>query len=111
MIDLIVTGGRDFLDYECVKRTLNLFDIGILIQGEAAGADALAKRYAIEHNIEVISVPAQWIKHGKAAGPIRNREMLEKYPNAIVVAFPGGAGTANCKTEALHRHHLVLEVK
>ena len=111
MKDIIVTGGRDFLDYETVKKTLSLFDIGLLIQGGATGADALAKRYAIEFNIPFEEVPAQWMKHGRAAGPIRNREMLEKYPNAVVIAFPGGDGTGDCKRQALHRHMLVLEVK
>lgn len=111
MIDVIVTGGRDFLDYERVKRTLSLFDIGLLIHGDCSGADALAKRYAIEHNIMQVPVPAQWNKYGNSAGPIRNREMLEKYPNAVVLGFPGGRGTHNCLTEARLRHHLVLEVK
>lgn len=111
MKDVIVTGGRDFLDYECVKSVLQLFDIGLLIQGAATGADALAKRYAIEHNLPFEDVPAQWSKYGNSAGPIRNIQMLEKFPNAVVIAFPGGRGTANCISEARKRHMIVLEVK
>jgi hypothetical protein len=38
---------------------------------------------------------AQWKKHGRAAGPIRNQRMLDKGKPDLVVAFPGGRGTAD----------------
>ena len=39
--------------------------------------------------------PADWKQYGRGAGPIRNREMLQYSEPDIVVAFPGGAGTAD----------------
>jgi hypothetical protein len=58
-------------------------------------------------------IPAQWQRHGRVAGPIRNRELLEQAiaravahtsPSSIVsvlvVAFPGGAGTASLVQQA-----------
>lgn len=110
MKDVIVTGGRDYDDWAMVQEVLNLFDIGLLIQGGASGADSDAKEYARLNNIECVTVAADWNKHGKAAGPIRNKEMLLKYPNAIVVAFPGGAGTANCVKTAVALNRIVLQV-
>jgi hypothetical protein len=108
--DVIVTGGRDYYDKEKVISVLSLLDIGLLIQGGANGADLLAKEYAQFHNIPRIEVKADWSKHGRAAGPIRNKEMLLEFPNAIVIAFPGGAGTANCVKQAVELNRIVLMV-
>lgn len=41
---------------------------------------------------------SDWEKHGKAAGPIRNKKMAE-YADAVIL-FPGGKGTASMKKEA-----------
>ena len=110
MKDVIVTGGRDYSDKAKVYSILELFDIGLLIQGGASGADALAVNYGHKNGIHINTVHANWTKYGRAAGPKRNIEMLEKYPNAVVVAFPGGNGTANCKAEAIKRGMIVLQV-
>lgn len=72
-----------------------------IIHGAANGADSLAAwfvRYcrrntsSFEFNISETSCPADWKQHKKAAGPIRNREMLKMKPD-VVIAFPGGNGT------------------
>ena len=44
--------------------------------------------------------PADWAKHGKAAGPIRNAEMLTEFLPDYIVAFPGGKGTADMLRKA-----------
>lgn len=112
MREVIVTGGRDYRNLGKVKEVLDLFDISHLIQGGASGADLIAAGYSTLYpKITSITIQADWTKHGKAAGPIRNREMLMKYPNAIVVAFPGGKGTENCIKQALELGHLVLQVR
>jgi len=111
MIDVVVTGGRDFNDETLIKRTLDLFDIGHLVHGGCTGVDSLAEKYCKENKIPFTRMPANWLMHGIAAGPIRNAEMLERFPNAILIAFPGGKGTASCKREALNRKQLVLDVK
>jgi acyl-CoA synthetase (NDP forming) len=43
----------------------------------------------------VTSFPANWKKHGKSAGPIRNQLMLDVGKPDLVIAFPGGSGTAD----------------
>ena len=45
--------------------------------------------------MKCLAFPAEWKKHGKAAGPIRNRKMLQDGKPDLVLAFPGGRGTAN----------------
>lgn len=96
---LLVCGGRDYSDEEHVYRVLNVFHekycISVIVTGAARGADYLAGKWANENNISLVEYPADWRKHGKAAGPIRNQEMLEKESPNAVLAFPGGSGTAD----------------
>lgn len=111
MKDVIVTGGRDHEDWQMVQDVLELFDIGLLIQGGAKGADRLGRAYAKLMNIECVTVEAAWKVFGPKAGPLRNREMLDKYPNAVVIAFPGGRGTADCVRQAVAKNMVVLRVE
>lgn len=67
----------------------------VLIHGDARGADRIADEWAKEALVEIEKYPADWKKHGKAAGPIRNRQMLKKGRPDYVIAFPGGKGTAD----------------
>lgn len=97
---VIVTGGRNYFDKDKVNEILSALDITLLVQGGANGADRLAREYALENFIALETIEADWNKHGRAAGPIRNREMLIKYPKATVIAFPGGRGTENCVNQA-----------
>lgn len=54
---------------------------------------------AMDSYTEIIEFPADWKKHGKAAGPIRNREMAE-YADALLLIWNGESrGSANMKKE------------
>jgi predicted Rossmann-fold nucleotide-binding protein len=66
-----------------------------VIHGGCRGADEGANDWAKSENIPVIACRADWKKHGKAAGPIRNREMIRLHQPDYVVALPGGRGTAD----------------
>lgn len=107
---IIVTGGRDYNDWVMFQDVLISFNPSLIIQGGASGADKMAKEWARLNNIECETVEADWDKHGKAAGPIRNKQMLLLYPNALILAFPGGAGTANCVKQAVGLNRIVLMV-
>lgn len=73
---------------------LHGLDITEIIHGGAQGADALAGRWARAHAIKETRIEADWLKYGRAAGPIRNAQMLELKPD-LVVALRGGKGTAD----------------
>lgn len=97
---LIVSGGRDYTNYTLVEKVLNqvyneMFPkkITAVVQGGAKGADALGKRWAIENGIPYEQFDADWMRYGKAAGVMRNQEMLDESGECVVVAFPGGRGT------------------
>ena len=104
MIRILVCGGRDFSD--AARMTAVLDDlrqrrgIGKIIAGDARGADALARRYAKRRGIPVAIYEAEWALHGPAAGPIRNRRMLQEADPDVVVAFPGGRGTRDMVEQA-----------
>lgn len=101
---VLVCGGRDFLDGEFVGIVLTRIHketpITLLIQGGAMGADSLAREWARGAMVPNRTYEADWLKHGKAAGPIRNLQMLTDGKPDMVVAFPGGRGTANMVDQA-----------
>lgn len=94
---VLVCGGREFDDYSLMAKTLESLvrPNTMIIQGGAKGADALAKLWAKASNILSVEYPANWNKYGKRAGYLRNKQMLDEGKPDLVVAFPGGKGTAN----------------
>ncbi|WP_068458962.1 DUF2493 domain-containing protein [Hyphomicrobium sulfonivorans] len=95
---VLVCGGRDFSDAAAVSRELDALALSgplTLIEGGAFGADRLARLWALRKGLEVVTFPANWKLHGKAAGPLRNQEMLDAGRPDLVVAFVGGRGTAD----------------
>lgn len=106
---IIVTGGRDFTDAEFVDRHLTKMNPSTIIEGGAQGVDRLARQWAIKHNIPYITVEAEWDKHGKMAGHMRNTKMIVNHPDATILAFPGGKGTRNCMNQAIARKRTVVK--
>lgn len=93
-LKIIVCGGREFADYQLVRAVLQSLNLSVVVQGTAHGADRLAARAARELGVETVSCHANWDEYPRRAGMIRNREMLEHTPSAVI-AFEGGPGTAN----------------
>lgn len=94
---ILVCGGRDFDNFFLVDQILDeyLEQRPHIIQGGAKGADTNAKDYAEMNNLVCTTYPALWNKYKNAAGPIRNQQMLDEGKPDLVVAFPGGKGTAD----------------
>ena len=74
--------------------------VTIIVSGCARGADTLGIEWAEASGVEVARFPADWNTHGRAAGPIRNQQMLDEGKPDLVVAFPGGRGTADMARRA-----------
>jgi predicted Rossmann-fold nucleotide-binding protein len=95
---ILVCGGRDYKDrakvYEVLDEMLSAFHLTAIIHGGATGADRYAGDWAMLNGVTEVIAYANWNAHGKSAGPIRNKAMLALFPNRVI-AFPGGAGTAN----------------
>lgn len=103
MYRILITGSRDWDDrFSIARAMLDAADDAtgevIIVHGLCpTGADAIADDFAEFMNWKIETHPADWIKHGKAAGPIRNQEMV-KLGADICLAFPKGEskGTRHC---------------
>lgn len=91
---VLVCGGRSYEDWNAVSKALKEASPTVLIQGGAPGADRLAQKWAEHNGVPVVTYPANW-NAGKKGGPMRNAFMLTDSRPDMVVAFPGGAGTAD----------------
>ena len=95
---VLVCGGRDFSNTPLLYNVLdNLYKTEIvdcIIEGDARGADRIAGYWAKKNRVDLLLFPANW-NLGKSAGFIRNKQMLEEGKPDLVIAFPGGKGTAN----------------
>ena len=87
---IVIGGCRDYHDYdafcEFVDRCLEELrqDVTVL-SGHCSGVDAMAERYAAERGLGVEIYAAEWDKYGRAAGPVRNKKMVEQ--SDAVIAF------------------------
>lgn len=102
---VLVCGGRDYANQAYLTFVLDQAHksraITEIIHGAARGADALARDWATKNKIMQTPFPADWERHGKSAGILRNLEMLKESQPDLVLAFPGGKGTAHmCKIAA-----------
>lgn len=88
----IIAGSRSITDYEVVKKAIKLagFTITEIVSGGAAGVDKLGEKWAIENALPIKRFLPDWKTHGKAAGPIRNSEMV-KYCDAAIICFDGSS--------------------
>jgi len=98
---ILVCGGRDFYQRPPVFDRLDELQPTHVITGGAPGADDSAMLWACERCVPYTIFPADWSKHGKTAGPIRNKRMLDEGKPDLVLAFPGGVGTMNMVSQAL----------
>lgn len=114
---VLVCGGRNFMDGDCVTRVLDEFHasekgpIGLLIQGGASGADLLGMMWAKDNEVSCLTFEAEWGTYGRAAGPIRNKRMLKELEEGYVIAFPGGRGTGNMIGQAKIHNFPVIEIE
>ena len=100
---VLVCGGRDYVEEWNVFRVLQeLWDEHgmelVVIEGGARGADAAAATWADAwhqsgRNVAHLQFRANWLQHGKSAGPRRNQRMIDEGRPDLVVGFPGGVGT------------------
>jgi hypothetical protein len=108
----LVTGGRDYNDRVAAYTALDAlharYPISCIIHGDARGSDSLCRDWAISRGIPHEAYPADWESYGKAAGAIRNGQMLLAGPQ-YCVAFPGGRGTADMVRKAKLHGLMVYE--
>ena len=81
---VLITGDRHWTNWERVVEVLSALHAvcpdAIIVHGDARGADRIAGEIAtmLFGAERVEAWPADWDRHGKAAGPIRNRFMVKE---------------------------------
>lgn len=85
---VLIYGSRTWMDPEPIRALVNgLDDDAVVISGGAAGADFWGMQAARQRGLAFVVYPAQWGEHGKAAGPIRNQQMLDEGKPTRAVGF------------------------
>lgn len=109
----IVCGGRDFFNrlfiFDSLDRIDKTFRVGMVIHGGQRGADRISGEWAEERGRKWKEFPADWKKYDKQAGPIRNRKMIQ-FGADVVIAFPGGIGTANMTRQASESGLIIMRI-
>ena len=105
---ILICGDRNWFDENkicCELLQLNDKE-DIIITGGAQGADSIANKIANNLLFKTMVFPADWKKYGRAAGPIRNRQMLDLKPDKVIAFHTDitkSKGTADCVNEAKRR--------
>lgn len=112
---ILVCGGREYANLEQFNRAMYLAKVWFdnyfcVIQGGARGADRMAAVWAFFGGYPMMQMPANWDFYDKKAGTIRNTWMLDFGLPDLVIAFPGGRGTANMVEQSHARNLDVWEV-
>lgn len=109
---VLVCGGRDYGDIKSVFVALDEHakNAEVIIHGGSRGADALAQLWADTTGVCCKVYPTNWKLNGKAVGPLRNQSMLDNEKPDLVVAFPGGEGTADMVGRARRAGVRIVEV-
>lgn len=101
---VLICGSRKWSDISMIACVIDKLWPKVIIHGSCAGADLIADSLARNRSIPVESYPADWVKHGKGAGHIRNAEMIKQGKPDLVVAFlkksEENRGTKNMITQA-----------
>jgi YspA, cpYpsA-related SLOG family len=111
---VLVCGGRNFTNTKLIYKTLDDLikaeNVDCIIEGDARGADRIAGYWAKKNRIDLYLFKADWERYGKSAGYRRNYQMLIQGLPDVVIAFPGGKGTANMVQLAKKEGFKVIEI-
>ncbi len=87
--------------------------VDVIIEGGAPGADRMSREWARvghKHSADVETYEAEWDNFGTMAGPMCNKRMLDEGKPDLVLAFPGGRGTADMVRKARKAGVEVIEI-
>lgn len=111
-----VIGSRTFNDFSMVEKTMNEYkqnnnvEYELIISGGARGADSLGEEYANKYNVPKLILKPDWKKHKKAAGFIRNKNIIDNAE--IVFAFWDGKskGTQHAMQLTKQQHKTLIVI-
>ena len=102
----IIAGSRTFMDYKLLLSKVDHYrkdhEITEIVSGGADGADHMGELYAHSNGITLKVFPADWKTHGRAAGPIRNKQMAD-YADCLIAVWDGQSKGTKNMIETMHK--------
>ena len=99
---ITIGGCRDYNNYDEFKKfvddyieKMNIDDEIVIVSGHCSGVDMMAEKYAEEKGFVTEIFPADWKRYGRAAGPVRNKIMVDKCDRVIAFWDNKSRGTAS----------------
>ncbi len=105
-IVLAIIGYRKFTDWSLFKETLKDYVIRYgmptsIVSGGALGADSMAEKWAKRHKLPISILTPDWKRHGKAAGPLRNTDIINACTHVVAFPHEKGKGTQDSIRKAI----------
>jgi predicted Rossmann fold nucleotide-binding protein DprA/Smf involved in DNA uptake len=108
---ICVAGSRKIKDKELVLKALSYApQMTTLVSGGAEGVDTIAEEIAKEQNIPIERYLPDWHTHGKKAGYLRNRTMVDHCDFVIVVWDGNSKGSKHTMDIAIEKGKPVLVI-
>lgn len=104
---VIVAGSRDVTDYETVRQAIarSGFPVTCVISGAARGVDQLGERWAQDHALPLLRLPAEWTTYGRSAG-FRRNEAMAGVADALIAIWDGRSPGTRHMIETARRRGL-----
>ena len=114
---LAIVGSRHYRNYKKFSKRVDKFIVEngyptLIISGGARGVDHMAEQYAEEHKIPIQIFPADWEQFGRAAGPIRNTDIVNACTHVLAFLASGSKGTASTISiaKAVHKPRTIINL-
>ena len=116
MLKCAIVGGRDFDDYDFMKKVLderfdNLSFVESIVSGGAKGVDTLAERYAKEIGRPMVVFKPDYKRYGRGAALVRNTQIIE-YADVVYAFWDGRSnGTRDAINKAQKMGKILYVIK
>ncbi len=100
MISLAIVGSRDMIDDALFAKGIEAAIVqwglpDMVVSGGARGADTLGAQWAIINHVTLRVFEPDWKRYGKAAGIIRNKDIIGSATHVLAFPSKSGKGTQN----------------
>ena len=101
---IAIIGSRNYPDPSAVRRFVSELPADwVVVSGGASGVDSWAEEAAFDRDLQTVVFPADWERHGRAAGPIRNAQIVD-FTDEVVAFWDGASrGTLNTVVQAVRK--------